>query len=110
MTTILVSIASCMVTALIGGVVAFLFWKIEHKIDHMEAKTDQHNKEQIEMRKRERELLLANADLTLVIAKKEQGYDVNGDLKTASDYLQDKKHDVQDYTRILAIERMEGEA
>lgn len=95
-------------TALIGGLVAFMFWRIEKRIDQMERQSEQHAVEQIQMRKHERELLLATADLVMVISKKVQGYDVNGDLVEAEEELQRTKHDVADYTESVAIKRIEG--
>lgn len=109
MSPFIITIASTGITALIGGVIGFLFWKIERKIDHMEQKSDKHNREQVEMRKRERELLLANANLVMVISRKVQGFDVNGDLVKAENELQQAQRDVQDFTRSVALERIEGE-
>ncbi len=107
----IITLASCFVTALIGGVVGLMFWKIEKKIDHMEEDNQKRHKEQVEIRTAERELLLAVADTSLLTAKKVNNEtSVNGELKIAEDFLQKKKHTLQDMTRRVAIEYMEEKA
>ncbi len=104
---LLITLAGTSITALVGGLVAFMFWKIERKMDQIEDQSERHNQERIEMSQKERDLLLATADIALIQAKAARGMDVNGDLQDAENMLIFKKRELQDYTRRIAMERME---
>lgn len=106
---ILVTILSCALTAVVGGIVSLFFFRIKKKIDQMEKRGEQRTREEAEMRKREQELLLANATLNLVLAKKSRGVDVNGDLAEAENDLRIKQSAVQEFTRGLALSYMAEE-
>lgn len=95
------------ILALATGIIGYLFWCIERKIDHMETENETHHREQIEIRVAERELLLASSDISALCARCIRGEKVNGDLEQAEQYLIDKKHAVQDLTRKIALEHME---
>lgn len=102
-------ILSITLTALIGGIVAFLFNRIESKIDKLEAENNAHHKEQIAVRKAEREMMLAVAETTMLTAKKVNNRNsVNGELEASIKELQERKQAVQDITREIAFERLEN--
>lgn len=95
-----------LILAVIGGIITFLFWSIEKKIDKMDQKSEQRRKEEIEMRKAERELLLAEASISALSARCIRGEHVNGDLEKAENYLEEKKHAIQNLTQKVALEHM----
>lgn len=95
-----------LILAVIGGIITFLFWSIEHKIDKMDQRNEQRRKEEIEMRKAERELLLAEASISALSARCIRGEHVNGDLEKAENYLEEKKHAIQNLTQKVALEHM----
>ena len=108
MTSVIAATASCLITALVGGVVGLLFWKIEKKIDHLEEDNERHHQEQVKVRTAERELLLAVADTSLLTAKKvNDEASGNGELKKAEDNLIKKRDSLQGMTRQIAIEYLE---
>lgn len=102
-----IAITTAAITATIGGVVGFLFRQIEKKIDHMEQENEHRHKEQVEIRIAERELLLAEANISALTARCVRGEKVNGDLEAAEKNLREKKTAVQDLTRRLALEYAE---
>ena len=95
-----------LILAVIGGIITFLFWSIEKKIDKMDQKSEQRRKEELEMRKAERELLLAEASISALSARCIRGEHVNGDLEKAENYLEEKKHAIQNLTQKVALEHM----
>lgn len=95
-----------LILAVIGGIITFLFWSIEKKIDKMDQRSEQRRKEEIEMRKAERELLLAEASISALSARCIRGEHVNGDLEKAENYLEEKKHAIQNLTQKVALEHM----
>lgn len=95
-----------LILAVIGGIITFLFWSIEKKIDRMEKKNDERRNEELEMRKAERELLLAEASISALSARCIRGEHVNGDLEKAENYLEEKKHAIQNLTQKIALEHM----
>lgn len=93
------------ITALIGGAVGLLFWRIEKKIDRLEKENDEHHKEQVATRKAEQDLLMAMADtITLTGRKVEDAASVNGELKESIKKTQEKKEAMQELTRAVALE------
>lgn len=92
------------VLALIGGLITFLFWKIEKKIDHIEAENERRNKEQINIRLAERELLIAEADISALTARCVRGEIVNGELEKAEKILAEKKKNIESLTLKVAIQ------
>lgn len=92
------------VLALIGGLITFLFWKIEKKIDHIEAENERRNKEQINIRVAERELLIAEADISALTARCVRGEIVNGELEKAEKTLAEKKKNIESLTLKVAIQ------
>lgn len=95
-------------TAVIGGVVTFLFGVITKKLVKMDKKAEERHEEHKKVSIKERELLLAIADTTKLTAKKvNDSSSVNGELEESVEYLQKKKHEVQDLTREIAFERLE---
>ena len=87
------------ITAVIGGIVAFLFWHIERKIDTLEKEQEKRHEEQIGVRIAERDVLLAVADTTLLTAKKVNNRNsVNGELEASIERLQEKNHALQEMT------------
>lgn len=95
-----------LILAVIGGIITFLFWSIEKKIDKMDQRNEQRRKEELEMRKAERELLLAEASISALSARCIRGEHVNGDLEKAENYLEEKKHAIQNLTQKVALEHM----
>ena len=90
--------------ALIGGLITFLFWKIEKKIDHIEAENEQRHEEQINIRVAERELLIAEADISALTARCVRGEVVNGELEKAERTLAEKKKNIESLTLKVAIQ------
>lgn len=97
------------VEGIIGGIVGILFYRIQKKIDRMEADQTQRQREQVEIRTLERELLLAEADVSALTARCVRGEAVNGDLDCAFKNLTRKKNDLQSVTRKIALEYIEGD-
>lgn len=95
-----------LILAVIGGIITFLFWSIEKKIDKMDQRNEQRRNEELEMRKAERELLLAEASISALSARCIRGEHVNGDLEKAENYLEEKKHAIQNLTQKVALEHM----
>lgn len=96
------------VTAIVGAIVAFLFTRIEKKIDKLESESNAHHKEQIQVRKAEREMMLAIADTSILTAKKvNDRKSVNGELEASIEELEKRKKKVQDLTREIAFEHLE---
>ena len=95
-------------TAVIGAMVGLLFHRIEKKIDRMEADNEKHHREQVEVRIAERELLLAEAHISALTARCVRGEKVNGDLEKAEGELAEKTERVQDVSRRIFEEHMEG--
>lgn len=97
-----------LITAIIGAVVAFLFARIEKKIDQMESENDTHHKEQVTMRTAERELMLAIADTTMLTAKKVNNRtSVNGELEQSIKELDKRKKRVQELTHEFYFEHVD---
>ena len=92
------------VLALIGGLITFLFWKIEKKIDHIEVENEQRHEEQINIRVAERELLIAEADISALTARCVRGEVVNGELEKAEKTLAEKKKNIESLTLKVAIQ------
>ena len=69
------------ILAVVGAFVSFMFWRIENKIDVMEKENSQRHDEQVKIRIAERELLLAEADISALTARAIRGEVVNGELE-----------------------------
>lgn len=96
------------ITTVIGAVVAFLFGLLNKKLNKMMRESEEHHEEHKKISIAERELLLAVADTTILMAKKLDNADsVNGELEESIKYIRDKKHAVQDMTREIAFEHLE---
>ena len=71
---------SIIITAIIGAVVAFLFSRLENKLDRIEKEQTKHHNQQVEIRVAERELLLAMAETVALTGKKiDNAAGVNGE-------------------------------
>ena len=86
-----------------GAVIAFLFARIQYKINKMQEIDEERHEEYMQMRIAERELLLAEAKISALSARCIRGEQANGDLEKAEDYLAEKKHNVQNLTTEYAI-------
>lgn len=96
------------VTAIIGGLVTFLFGLINLKMNKMIKTSEKNHQEHKTISVAERELLLGVADVTILTARKVNDRNsVNGELEKSISFLQDKKHKVQDITREIAFEHLE---
>lgn len=96
------------IEAIIGGIIGVLFWRIQSKISAMDADQKHRHSEQIQVRTAERELLLAEAEISALTARCVRGEVVNGDLEEAERVLHEKRDVVQDITRKIAMEYIEG--
>lgn len=102
--------ASIIIELVIGGVIGLLFWKIQAKITSMEAEQKHHHAELLEIRTAERELLLAEAEISALTARCVRGEKVNGDLEAAEQTVRSKRDEVDKLMSKLATEYVEGMA
>ena len=97
-------ITSTIITAVIGGIFSFLFARLNKKLDRMNAAQKKRHEENIAIREADRELLLKTSAVTELLARKQNGEGVNGDLKDAEDDLKDTREAVQKLTHHILIE------
>lgn len=95
------------IVALVGGIVSFLFVRLNKKIDKIDDDGEKRHRDQVKVRIAERELLLAEAHISALSARCIRGEKVNGDLEQAEADLNAKKKAVQDITRQLYFEEEE---
>lgn len=95
------------IAAVISGGIGLLIWKIEKKLDRMEIDNATRDRQQIELRAAERDLLFAEAKISALTARVVRGEIVNGDLEAAERDLADKKTALTDLTNRLVAEFME---
>ena len=95
------------IAAVISGGIGLLIWKIEKKLDRMEIDNVTRDRQQIELRAAERDLLYAEAKISALTARVVRGEIVNGDLEAAERDLADKKTALSDLTNRLVAEFME---
>ena len=97
------------ILAFIAALITFGFTLIVGKLNEMEVESKKRHEEHKKVSIKERELLLALADTTKLTAKKvNDAHSVNGELEESIDYLQEKKHAVQDITREIAFDHLEN--
>lgn len=102
------SILIACISALISGGVGLLVWRIQKHIDRLEAETEKRHAAQVEMHKRERELQLAMAETTRLMAKKlYDASSVNGDLEKSAEDLKKSQDALTSYTREIGISYVE---
>ena len=101
-------VTAIIIETVIGGIIGVLFWRIQSKISAMDADQKHHHSELLEIRTAERELLLAEAEISALTARCVRGELVNGDLEAAEKVLHDKRDAVNDLTRKIAMEYIEG--
>lgn len=94
--------------ALISAFIGFAIWHLERKLDRMERESQSRDREQIELRAAERELLYAEAKISVLTARVARGEIVNGDLESAEKLLLEKKTALSDLTNKIIAEFMEG--
>ena len=94
--------------ALISAFIGFAIWHLERKLDRMERESQSRDREQIELRAAERELLYAEAKISVLTARVARGEIVNGDLEAAEKVLLEKKTALSDLTNKIIAEFMEG--
>lgn len=94
--------------ALISAFIGFAIWHLERKLDRMEQESQSRDREQIELRSAERELLYAEAKISALTARVARGEIVNGDLEAAEKLLLEKKTALSDLTNKIIAEFMEG--
>jgi len=104
MTSIVLSAIAALISALIG----LAIWRLQKKIDKMEADADKRNAQQISIRAAERDLLYAEAKISALTARVARGEIVNGDLEAAEHDLAEKKKILSDLTNRLVAEYMEA--
>ena len=95
------------IVALVGGIVSFLFVRLNKKIDKIDDDGEKRHRDQVKVRIAECELLLAEAHISALSARCIRGEKVNGDLEQAEADLNTKKKAVQDITRQLYFEEEE---
>ena len=101
-------ITTTIITAVIGGVFSFLFARLNKKLDRMNAAQKKRHEENIAIREADRELLLKTSAVTELLARKQNGEGVNGELEEAEDELKDTREAVQRLTHHILMEYMEG--
>lgn len=94
--------------ALISAFIGFAIWHLERKLDRIERESQSRDREQIELRAAERELLYAEAKISVLTARVARGEIVNGDLEAAEKVLLEKKTALSDLTNKIIAEFMEG--
>lgn len=94
--------------ALISAFIGFAIWHLERKLDRMERESQSRDREQIELRAAERELLYAEAKISVLTARVARGEIVNGDLEAAEKVLLEKKTALSDLSNKIIAEFMEG--
>lgn len=104
MTSIVLSAIAALISAMIG----LAIWRLQKKIDKMEADADKRNAQQISIRAAERDLLYAEAKISALTARVARGEIVNGDLEAAERDLAEKKKILSDLTNRLVAEYMEA--
>lgn len=104
MTTIIMST----ITTLISIGIGFAVWALQRKIDRLERDTEKHNRQQIQIKAAERDLLYAEAKISALTARVARGEIVNGDLEAAETDLAEKKKTLTDLTNKIVAEYMEG--
>lgn len=88
----LIQVGLSLFCAIISGVV---LWKLqEHKHTN-----DERHREQVELAVKERELILATAKTTELLARKYDGEGINGELHEANDELKEERENLLDFTR-----------
>ena len=102
------AIVTCIITAIVGGLIGLMFYKVERKIDQVAADNERHHKETIEIRVAERELLLAEARISSLTAKCVRGEYVNGELEKAEEELERTQKNMQGITMRIALGTVEG--
>lgn len=95
------------IAAVISGGIGLLIWKIEKKLDRMEMDNATRDRQQIELRAAERDLLYAEAKISALTARVVRGEIVNGDLEAAEKDLAEKKTALTDLTNKIVAEFME---
>ncbi len=96
------------ITAIISAGIGVAIWALEKKIDRMEKESEKRNRQQIEIKAAERDLLFAEAKISALTARVARGEIVNGDLEKAEADLQEKKKALTDITNRLVAEYMEA--
>ena len=96
------------IEALIAAAIGVCVWHLERKIDKMEKESQTRDREQIELRAAERELLYAEAKISALTARVARGEIINGDLEAAEKVLQEKKTALSDLSNRIIAEFMEG--
>lgn len=96
------------ITAVISAGIGVAIWTLQRKIDRMEKDADRRNKQQIEIRAAERDLLFAEAKISALTARVARGEIVNGDLEKAERDLATKKDALTAVTNRIVAEYMEG--
>lgn len=104
MTVIIMSAITATISAGIGVAV----WALQRKIDRLEKDADKHNRQQIEIRAAERDLLFAEAKISALTARVARGEIVNGDLEKAEKDLSQKRDALTAVTNRIVAEYMEG--
>lgn len=101
---------SAIIEIVVGAVIGLLFWRIQAKITAMDADAKHNHAELLEIRTAERELLLAEAEISALTARCVRGEMVNGDLEKAEQDLRGKKDAVDRIMTRMATEHIEGAA
>lgn len=102
------SVITAIISACVSGIVAFLVWKQEKAFEQLKADNDSQRQTQVKMHTLERDLQLAMADTTKLMAKKlDNSIAVNGDLLESASRLAECQEALQNYTNELGIRRVE---
>lgn len=96
------------ITATISAAIGVAVWALQRKIDHLERDTEKRERQQIEIRAAERDLLFAEAKISALTARVARGEIVNGDLERAEKDLQAKRDALSAVTNRIVAEYMEG--
>lgn len=96
------------ITAAISAGIGVAIWALQRKIDRLERDAEKHNRQQIEIRAAERDLLFAEAKISALTARVARGEIVNGDLERAEKDLQAKRDTMSAVTNRIVAEYMEG--
>lgn len=101
-------LTTAITTAVIGGIFTFIFARLNKKLDRMEKRAAKRHSESVAIREADRELLIKTSKVTELLARKQNGEGINGDLEDAENELQETRAAVEKVTQHILFEYIEG--
>lgn len=91
MVAMIIQICISLFCAIISGTV---LWKMQQH----QKKNEERHQEEVELAVKERDLLIATAKATEVLARKIDGEGINGELHEANEELKEKRENLEEFT------------